>query len=394
MVVLGGLTVAITPRELEKSFHATFDNRLQPALYRAPGRVNLIGEHTDYNQGLVCPIAIEMACYIAIAPANHGLLRLYSEEMGESREFPVSRLATAGQQHDWSDYVVGVAQMLVRDGHAVGPSDLYIHSDVPRGSGLSSSAALEVASALALLGSRSLDRLEIAKLCQRAESQFVGMPCGIMDQYASLFGVEGEAIQIDCRNLSHTEVTLPSNLSVIAVNSMVKHELVSSAYRERVAECRQAVEQLRPFQPGAQSLRDIPVSLFEKVQDSLSPIPRRRARHIISENARVLDLAAAARAKDLTEMGRLFIAAHRSLQYDFEISCEEIDFLVDTAIKIRGVYGARMTGAGFGGCTVNLVEPGVADEFQARLAGAYKQRFQKTPLLYHCQPSASAGLIT
>jgi len=385
--------VAITQRELERSFHATFDNPLRPALYRAPGRVNLIGEHTDYNQGLVCPIAIEMACYIAIAPANHGLLRLYSEEMGESREFPVNQLPVAEQKHDWSDYVIGVAQMLVRDGHAIAPGDLYIHSSVPRGSGLSSSAALEVASALALLGPRAMDRLEIAKLCQRAESQFVGMPCGIMDQYASLFGVEGEAIQIDCRNLSHTEVTLPSNLTVVAVNSMVKHELVSSAYRERVAECRQAVEELRPFQPGAQSLRDISLSLFEKVQDSLSPIPRRRARHIISENARVLDLAAAARAKDLREMGRLFIAAHRSLQYDFEISCDEIDFLVDTAIKIRGVYGARMTGAGFGGCTVNLVEPGVADEFQARLAGAYKQRFQKTPLFYDCQPSASAGLI-
>jgi galactokinase len=385
--------VAITPRELEGSFHSTFDNPLQPAIYRAPGRVNLIGEHTDYNQGLVCPIALEMACYIAVAPAGHGLLRLYSEEVGESREFPIADLATLDRHRDWSDYVLGVAQVLVRDGHPVGACDLYIHSDVPRGSGLSSSAALEVATALALLGTRGMDRLEIAKLCQRAESQFVGMPCGIMDQYASLFGVEGKAIQIDCRNLSHIEVALPSNLSVVAVNSMVKHELVSSAYSQRVAECRAAVEELRAFQPGAQTLRDISLTLFEKVQDSLTPVPRRRARHIISENARVLDLATAASAKDLPEMGRLFIAAHRSLQYDFEISCEEIDFLVDTAIKIRGVYGARMTGAGFGGCTVNLVEPGAVDEFQARLAGAYKQRFQKTPLFYDCQPSASAARI-
>jgi galactokinase len=383
--------VAITPRELESSFRNTFRNALKPTLYRAPGRVNLIGEHTDYNQGLVCPIALEMACYIAIAPADHGRLHLYSEEVGESREFPIGQLATIERRRDWSDYVVGVAQTLILAGYPVEASDLYIHSDVPRGSGLSSSAALEVATALALLGSRQVDRLEIAKLCQKAESQFVGMPCGIMDQYASLFGVEGEAIQIDCRNLSHIEVTLPSKLAVIAVNSMVKHELVSSAYRERVAECRQAVEELRAFQPDAQSLRDISLTLFENVQDSLSPIPRRRARHIISENARVLDLAAAAGAKDVQEMGRLFIAAHRSLQYDFEISCEEIDFLVDTAIKIRGVHGARMTGAGFGGCTVNLVEPGAVDEFQARLSGAYKQRFQKTPLFYDCQPSASAG---
>jgi galactokinase len=350
-----------------------------------------MGEHTDYNQGLVCPIALEMACYIAIAPAKHGALRIHSADVGETREFPVGTIAEARPRHDWTDYVIGVAQLLVQGGTALEPADLYIHSDVPRGSGLSSSAALEVATSLSLLDDRPMDRIEIAKLCQRAESQFVGMPCGIMDQYASLFGTEGAAIQIDCRNLTHIEVKLPQGLKVIAVNSMVKHELASSAYSQRVAECAQAVEELKAFHVGAQSLRDVPVKVFEEVQDSLSPIPRKRARHIISDIARVLDFSEAARAGDVREMGRLFIAAHRSMQYDYEITCEEIDFLVDTAIKMKGVHGSRMTGGGFGGCTVNLVDPDYVEDFQEALTEAYRKRHGKTPLFYDCQPAASAN---
>ena len=385
--------MVISQNELDHDFREVFHTPSPVAIYRAPGRVNLIGEHTDYNQGLVCPIALELACYVAIAPAAHGKLRMYSAELGELHEFEAASLANLKPRHDWTDYVIGVAQLLSRAGITIRPADLYIHSEVPRGSGLSSSAALEVASALALLGTHHMDRLEIAKLCRRAESEFVGMPCGIMDQYASLFGKEGTAIQIDCRSLTHTEVRLPANVRVIAVNSMVKHELASSAYSQRVAECNQAVAELEPFQPGATSLRDISLTVFEQYQGSVSPIPRKRARHIISENARVLDLAAAAQSGDLLEMGRLFIAAHRSLQYDFEISCEEIDFLVDTAIKIKGVHGARMTGGGFGGCTVNLVDPAAVPEFERRIAAAYSSRFRRTPLFYDCEPSSSASRI-
>ncbi len=387
------LALAGTARELETDFRQVFANRTALAIYRAPGRVNLIGEHTDYNQGLVCPIALEMACYIAIAPAHHTALRIHSAELGAAREFPVAAIASAEPQHDWTDYVIGVAQLLVKSGFALTPSDMYIHSDVPRGSGLSSSAALEVSTALALLSGRTMDRHEIAKLCRRAESQFVGMPCGIMDQYASLFGIEGAAIQIDCRNLTHTEVKLPPGLKVIAVNSMVKHELASSAYSQRVAECAQAVSELQAFLPNVTSLRDVSVQIFEQVQNSLSLVPRKRARHIITDIARVLDFAAAARANDVHEMGRLFIAAHRSMQYDYEITCEEIDFLVDTAIKMKGVHGARMTGGGFGGCTVNLVDPNVVEAFTEQMTAAYRKRYKKTPLFYDCQPSTSADRL-
>ncbi len=385
--------MAVTPRELESEFRQIFKSCAQPAIYRAPGRVNLMGEHTDYNQGLVCPIALEMACYIAVAPAQHDALRIHSAELGETREFPIAKIADAEPQRNWTDYVVGVARLLVRNGVALTPSDLYIHSDVPRGSGLSSSAALEVSASLSLLAGRPMDRREIAQLCRRAESEFVGMPCGIMDQYTSLFGTEGAAIQIDCRNLTHIEVKLPAGLQVIAVNSMVKHELASSAYSQRVAECAQAVSELRAFQPGIASLRDVSVKVFEEVQDSLSPVPRKRARHIITDIARVLDFAAAARANDVREMGRLFIAAHRSMQYDYEITSDEIDFLVDTAIKMKGVYGARMTGGGFGGCTVNLVDPNFAEDFAEQITAAYRKRHGKTPLFYDCQPGASASRV-
>jgi galactokinase len=386
--------LVISRDEIDRDFQEVFRTTHPVAVFRAPGRVNLIGEHTDYNQGLVCPIALELACYAAIAPATHGKLRIHSAEVGETHELETYALASLSPRHDWTDYVIGVAQLLQRSGVEVNSADLYIHSDVPRGSGLSSSAALEVASALAFVGSRGMDRLELAKLCQRAETQFVGLPCGIMDQYASLFGREGTAILIDCRSLTHSEVRLPSNVRVLAVNSMVKHELASSAYRERVAECRQAVAELEPFQPGATSLRDIPLTVFERFQDSMSPIPRKRARHIISENARVLDFAAAAQSGDLREMGRLFIAAHRSLQYDYEVTCEEIDFLVDTAIKIKGVHGARMTGGGFGGCTVNLVDPSAVTEFESRITADYSSRFGKIPIFYDCEPSAGAGPFT
>jgi len=385
--------LAFIPGEIVKAFHNHFHSDTTPAVYRAPGRVNLIGEHTDYNLGFVFPIALEMACYVAIAAAAHGKLRIYTRDFGESFEIGIEDISRAKPTGGWSDYIVGVAQQLERSGFRLEGSDLYVTSDVPVGSGLSSSAALEIASAFALLGSQSMRPLDIAKLGQRAETEFVGMPCGIMDQYASVFGREGAAIQIDCRGLQHEYAPLPENMSIVAVNSMVMHELGASAYRDRVRECREAVSAIQSIDKKVESLRDVPLSFFEKIQDNIPPVPRRRARHVISDSQRVLDLAAAARAGDLQEMGRLFIASHRSMQYDYEISCEEIDFLVDTAIKIRGVYGSRMTGGGFGGCTVNLVAPDAVETFRKHLGYAYEERYQRTPAFYDCKPAAGAGRL-
>ncbi|MBV9156392.1 MAG: galactokinase [Acidobacteriaceae bacterium] len=386
--------MAIVPDEILSAFQNRFHSDRQPDIYRAPGRVNLIGEHTDYNLGFVFPIALDMACHIAIAPADHGKLRMYAHDLGEDFEIAVADISTAKPTSTWSDYTIGVAQQLSSRGFTLASSDLYIASDVPAGSGLSSSAALEVASAFSLLGSGKLEPLEIAKLGQRAEIEFVGVPCGIMDQYASVFGREGAAIQLDCRSLKHEYVPLPGTASIIAVNSMVKHELGTSAYRERVNECQQAVNAIKAADKAVESLRDVSLTFFEQIQDSIPAVPRRRARHVISENQRVLDFAAAAKAADLPEMGRLFVASHRSMQYDYEISCEEIDFLVDTAIKLPGVYGSRMTGGGFGGCTVNLVSPDAVDAFHKSLGHAYEKRFGKRAAFYDCKAAPGAGRLS
>ena len=370
---------------------ARFGGSAEPVIYRAPGRVNLIGEHTDYNLGFVLPIALDMACYTAILPASHTCLRIYSRDMDREFCIGVAELTSAKPRGEWSDYVVGVARELTTAGFPIAPCDLYIASDVPAGAGLSSSAALEIATAVALLGERRMERVKIARLGQRAESQFVGMPCGIMDQYAAVFGHSGAALKIDCRNLEHEYVQLPENVQIIAVNSMVKHELGTSAYRQRVAECQEAVTAIRKSYPDVESLRDVTLERFQAIATTIPEIARRRARHVISDTQRVVDFSAAARSGDLAEMGRLFVASHRSMQHDYEISCEEIDFLVDTAIEIPGVYGARMTGGGFGGCTVNLVAPEATDEFKQHLETAYRERYGKTPAFYECRPAEGAG---
>jgi galactokinase len=384
--------MAIVPTEILNAFGHHFGWDTPPPIYRAPGRVNLIGEHTDYNLGYVLPVALEMACYVAIAPSRDNTLRVRSQDLNEEFTIGITEILHARPQDAWHDYVIGVAQQLVKAGIELSGSNLLIRSEVPVGSGLSSSAALEIGTAFALLNGRSMDPLEIATLGQRAETQFVGVPVGIMDQYASVFGRENAAIQIDCRSLNHEYVTLPSDVSVIAVNSLVKHELGSSAYRERVAECKAAVQALQATDPNIKNLRDVPLDVFVKVQETVPPIPRQRARHVISDTQRVLDFAKAAEANDLAEMGRLFIASHRSMQYDYEISCEEIDFLVDTAIKIPGVYGARMTGGGFGGCTVNLVKPDALSRFHDQLAESYSQKYGLNPVFYNCKPANGAGL--
>ena len=381
--------MAVTPGELIAQFRAHFDESGTPKLYRAPGRVNLIGEHTDYNLGFVMPMALDRACFAAAAPGSGSKLRLHSVDLGESFEIEVADLAAATPRKAWTDYIIGVAQQLLALGYPLSPLDLLIRSTVPVGSGLSSSAALEVASALALAGGREVPKVELAKLAHRAENQFVGLPCGIMDQFISVFGHAHCALKIDCRSLELEEAHLPEDLSFLAINSMVKHELGASAYRQRVAECADAVRQIQVKHPEVKSLRDADESML----DGVIGLPLKRARHIIGENQRVTAFAAAARDGIAPKMGELFVASHRSLQHDYEVSCEELDFLVDTAIALPGVVGARMTGGGFGGCTVNIVRPEFAGEFQAKIREIYALRFGVTPQIYECTPSDGADAI-
>jgi len=359
-------------------------------VFRAPGRVNLIGEHTDYNLGFVLPVALDLATYIATAPSGDGKLRIYSEDRQESAEWPVAEIAGLAPRRHWTDYPIGVAQELIRAGAAVAPANLFIRSTVPEGSGLSSSAALEVSTALALLASRRMAPLELARLCQRAERNFVGMPCGIMDQYISVFGEERAAICIDCRSLKHQVVRLPEGAAFVAVNTMVKHELAGSAYKERTEQCAAAVEWVRRRYPRVESLRDVTPAMFEETEPSMPPLVARRARHVVTENARVLEFVAACREGAIDRMGDLFEASHRSLQHDYEVSCDELDFLVDAALGIDGVDGARMTGGGFGGCTVNLMRAAAVANFEREIAHLYYQRFGIQPHIYPCRPAWGA----
>jgi galactokinase len=370
-------------------FRERFGDAHNVRIVRAPGRVNLIGEHTDYNLGFVLPIALDLACYIAYAPASDGHLHAYSEEEGEGRDWAVTEIPSLTPAGDWTDYVIGVARQLLDRGFEIQPANLLIRSTVPEGSGLSSSAALEVSSALALLGGRSIDGVELAKLCQRAEIEFVGMPCGIMDQYISVFGQPRAAIELDCRSLTHQLVPLPDNVEIYAVNSMVKHELAQTAYRERTEECAMAVDALHREFPEIESLRDATMRHLEMVE--LPAKIARRARHVVTEIGRVGLFVNAAARRDVERIGELFVESHRSLQHAYEVSSDELDFLVDVAIGIDGVYGARMTGGGFGGCTVNLLRPGGADRFQSEVVSAYRERFRLVPQIFRCVPSGGAG---
>jgi len=362
-------------------------------IFRAPGRVNLIGEHTDYNLGFVCPVALDLATFVATAPSGDGKLRIYSEDRGELREFDVAGLADAQRQGHWTDYPIGVARELIRAGFAIEPADLLIRSTVPEGSGLSSSAALEVSSALAFLNGRALDPLKLALLCQTAEREFVGMPCGIMDQYISIFGREHSAVAIDCRSLEHRLVNLPDGITFLAVNTMVKHELSGSAYRDRVRECGEAVELIRKSFPSVASLRDVSPAQFAEVEAGLPNVVRRRARHVVTEDDRVNRFVEAAGADELQVMGKLLVESHRSLQHDYEVSCEELDFLVDTALEVEGVLGSRMTGGGFGGCTVTMLRPDAIGRFGSAITSAYEKRFDLAPRIYPCKPSAGAAEV-
>jgi galactokinase len=355
--------------------------------------VNLIGEHTDYNLGFVLPIALDLACTVAIAPRADGVLRIVSLNMGETKELAAADLASLTPSKHWSDYVLGAAKEVLALGYAIDGADVVIESTVPVGAGLSSSAAIEVSSALAFLAGRAIDKMELVKLARRAENHFVGMPCGIMDQYISVFGEENQAIRIDCRSLEYEAVPLPFSVRVVAVNSMVKHELGSSAYATRVKECSEAVAVFNERIGGIASLRDVNAEQFTHWDEYIPDAPRRRARHIISENERVLAFRDASIRHDKQEMGELFHRSHLSMRDDYEISCEEIDFLVETAMAFEGCYGARMTGGGFGGCTVSLVRSGREREIAERIGREYRQRTGITATAFVTKPARGAHVV-
>jgi galactokinase len=353
-------------------------------IFRAPGRVNLIGEHTDYNDGFVMPAAIDLSTWARISPREDRTLQIFSENFNEEIEIDLDAGRALSACGHWSDYPVGVAVMLERAGYRLRGARLEIRSDVPVGSGLSSSAAVAVATACAFTANSGfkIERCTLALLCQQAENEFVGARVGIMDQFVSLFGQTQRALMLDCRSLEYKLLPLPDNVRLIICNTMVKHELASSAYNERRKECETGVKHLARFLPGVKALRDVKPDQLEQYGRDLPAVIYRRCRHVIAENARVLSAADALEQSDLNRFGELMAESHRSLRDDYEVSCEELDLMVELAREIAGVYGARMTGGGFGGCTVNLVPADSAAEFSRRIVSDYERVTRLKPEIY------------
>ena len=370
------------PAGLRARFRDRFGS--EGRLYRAPGRVNLIGEHTDYNDGFVMPVAIDRDTTVRATPRSDRRLTARSDAYPDAAEFSLDAMGGGPTGH-WSDYVRGVAAILIRDGVPLAGADLEIHSTVPIGAGLSSSAALEVAvgCALADRAGTSLSPTDLALACQRAEHEFAGTRCGVMDQFIACHGRTGHALLLDTRSLEPQWVPLPATVALVVCNTMVKHALAAGAYNERRADCEAGVQALAAPDANVKALRDVTMKRLDAHRDRLSPRVYRRCRHVISENARVLAAAEALRAGDLAAVGRLMKASHDSLRDDYEVSCPELDAMVDIAWHCD-VYGARMTGGGFGGCTVNLVAVEVVDDFHARVSAEYERRTGIRPEIYVC----------
>jgi galactokinase len=382
----------IDPASIVRDFQALFGGA--PKLYRAPGRVNLIGEHTDYNDGFVLPAALELATYAAIAPRGDRTLNVHSLLMDETVSFDLDA-AQPKPRKDWSDYVRGVAVVLEKAGQRLAGADLLIDTDVPLGAGLSSSAAIEVATGYALLSNsgRPIDLTELALTCQRAENEFVGMRCGIMDQFIACHGAAGQALLIDCRSLERRLVPIDPNVRLVMSNTMVHHQHAAGEYNLRRHDCEEGVRRLSAVLPGIKALRDVTPEQLERHADLLGPTIYRRCRHVVTENARTVRAADALQAGDLALCGRLMNDSHVSMRDDFEISCPEVDVMAELNAAVDGVYGARMTGGGFGGCTISLVEAAAVETFKEGVARSYRAATGLEPQIFTSPPAAGVGSV-
>jgi galactokinase len=379
--------------DVVKQSHAEEYGRQPEVVAMAPGRVNLIGEHTDYNEGFVFPMAIDFAVRVALSRRADGQLHFYSVDYKDRKRaaLPVLKFR---KEDRWANYPKGIINELVERGHPLGGMDITIHGDVPQGAGLSSSAALEVATAIAVQAAFGIEmgREETARLAQHAENEFVGVKCGIMDQFISRMAKEGHAMLLDARWLTYHFVPLAlRGARFVVTNSKVPHGLVDSEYNRRREECRRCVDLLAPRKPGT-ALRDYTP---DDLRDSMGEIPettRKRCLHVVEENQRVVEAEEALRHHDLAAFGKLMNRSHESLRDLYEVSCPELDWLVKRAQETEGVYGSRLTGAGFGGCTVTLVEEEAIPRYREHIT-AYERIFGFRPEVYVCRPCGGARLL-
>jgi galactokinase len=367
---------------------------------RAPGRVNLLGEHVDYNGGFVLPAAIDRATYVAFAPAEGDASDLLALDFDQRATFSRRGLKTKTRSDGsllagWAAYPAGVAWALSENGQTVRDIQAAFASDVPRGAGLSSSASVELAFAVAWMtvGAWSLPPTELALLCQRAENQYVGVNCGIMDQFASACGEQDRLLLLDCRSLEYRLLGLPEGVDIIIADTTVRHSHTTSAYNDRRAACEEAVRILQKDLPGIKALRDVTVDDFNRLSGKLPQLIEKRARHVVEEIDRTLRAVALLESGDLQGFGLAMNACHASLRDLYEVSCPEADIMARIAQGLDGCYGARITGGGFGGCTVNLVARENSASFVGKLAVGYESETGLHPDIYVCTASAGAGLM-
>jgi galactokinase len=378
--------------DMIKQFESVF--RCPPALEsNAPGRVNLIGEHTDYNDGFVLPIAIQHAVTVLASPRTDHEIHLHSVDFNDGTFFSMSEHIDHDMKHPWSNYERGIVDQFLKRGEKMNGANLLIQGNVPIASGLSSSAAVEVATAMAI---KALDGIEISdldliKLCQNSENEFVGMKCGIMDQFISRMGQKGKALFLDCRTLSYDLIPFPvKEYTVVILNTKMKRELTGSEYNERRSQCEEGVRLLRKFLPGIRALRDVSVTDFQRYKSELPEMTRMRSEHVIYENERVCQFVKAMKQNNADKIGALLLRSHESLRDLFEVSCNELDVMVDIAGDVEGVIGARMTGAGFGGCAIAVVRNGFEEKLKETVLEKYPQKTNLRPEVYISSPSEGA----
>jgi galactokinase len=382
----------VTASSLRGQFQETFGKA--PRIFSAPGRVNLIGEHTDYNDGFVLPIAIDRRTYVAAAPNDNARLRVHALDLNDRGEASLHD-GNPQSSKQWLSYAAGVAWILAGRGQSVNGADLLISSNVPIGGGLSSSAAVEVATGKAIVTLSGIDvtRLELALAAHEAENRFTGARVGVMDQIAVTFGRRRRALLLDCRSLEVRYIPtekIESAAAIVICNTNIKHELASSAYNQRRKECEMAVAILQKRMPAITSLRDVSVTDFLNFANELPEPVRRRARHVVTENQRTLDAADAVRRGDFEELGRLMKLSHESLRDDYEVTCPELNIMVELAWSHPGTFAARMTGGGFGGCSVNLVRRDQFSDFSAFIKKRYRQATGRVADLFVVEPADGA----
>jgi galactokinase len=366
----------ITKDTIIHKFESLFQST--PLVVRSPGRINIIGEHTDYNDGFVLPAAIDKAVYVAVSKRSDTRVSLYAEDYQERYEIELADRAPTDSH--WPNYILGVVDQLIQRGHAVQGFNLYIDGDIPLGAGLSSSAAVECATALALSELFELDipRLEIPKIGQLAEHAYAGVKCGIMDQFASTFGKKDHVIKLDCRSLDFEYVPLQlEGYTIVLFNSNVKHSLASTAYNKRREQCEQAVEWIQAHHPEVKSLRDANISMLDTLVKNRDMEVYTKARFVVEEIARLQLACKSLQEGDIPRLGQYMFDTHDGLSRAYEVSCPELDFLVDSVRSLPQVLGSRMMGGGFGGCTINIVESGYVDELARLIDDQYVQRFGK-----------------